>query len=268
MGYRRRYNKRRPVKRYGKRKGKRQYKKRGGVKPAIKSYQTGLPRMMFAKLKYFENNYTYSFGIGDKILRTSIRMNDPFDPYAAVGGKSALYYDFWMQAYRYLRVMAAKITVTWIKTTDTNQGIIFSLCPNLFGSVFADMDDVASQPYVKTSKRIANRVGDSHSISYYIPIHKLLNMTKLQYISQLPGSVYDCGYNNSPTTGALMDIIIGRINEADTTAITGTYMVNIKFFCKLYQRYNFVETGFDAGEEVLDSGEVGHTGTLPPWVFA
>lgn len=243
----------------------RRYKK--GVRPAIKTYQTGLPRQMFGKLKYFENSYTYSIGATDKLVKTTIRLNDPHDPYAAVGGKSALYYDFWMQAFRYCRVMAAKITITWQKVSDVNQGVIFALVPNLFGSLWSDMDDVSSQPYVRTSRRLVNRLGGGASLSYYIPMHKLLNMTRLQYISQLPGSDYDCSYNSSPTKGCNMDIVAARLNENDTTTISGALMVSIKFYCKFYQRYNFVETGTDAGDEVLDDNEVDKPTTLPDFVI-
>lgn len=244
---------------------RRRRRNRKQVRPAITDLQTGLPRQLFTKLKYYENNYTYSFGIGDKIIMIPIRMNDPRDPYALTGGKSALYYDFWIQAYRYLRVMAAEITITWIKTTDSNQGLVFALVPNLFASNYQDMDDVTSQPYVKTSQHIANRVGDSCSLSYYLPIHMILNMTKLQYDSQLPGSVYDCTYNSSPSAGAYLDVVIGRLNENDTSALTGSFMVSIKFYTKLYQRYQFVETGFDANDVAGDTGEVSKVSTLSDW---
>lgn len=261
---RRPVNRRNKNTRRGKTNKRKQYVKKQ-VRPAITDLQSGLPRQMFTKLKYYENNYTYSFGIGDKLVKVPIRMNDPRDPYALTGGKSALYYDFWIQAYRYLRVMAAEITITWVKATDTNQGVVFALVPNLFASNFQDMDDVTSQPYVKTSRFIANRVGDSCSLSYYLPIHQILNMTKLQYDTQLPGSAYDCSYNASPSAGAYLDVVIGRLNENDTSAITGAYMVSIKFYVKLYQRYQFVETGFDANDNALDDGEVAKNNSLSDW---
>lgn len=260
-------NRKRPIRRRNNKRRVNRRRRGARTRPSIKPYQTGLPRQMFGKLKYYENNYQYTLGATDKIVYTQMRLNDPHDPYAALGGKSALYYDFWMQAFRYCRVMAAKITITWQKTSDVNQGVIFALCPNLFGSLWSDMDDVSSQPYVKTSRRFANRLGSSQSLSYYIPMHKLLNMTQLQYISQLPGSVYDATYNASPTKGCLMDIVAGRLNENDTTVITGSLMVSIKFYCKFYQRYQFVETGTDAGEEELDDGEVAKPTTLPDFVL-
>lgn len=129
------------------------------------------------------------------------------------------------------------------------------------------MDDVTSQPYVKTSRRYANRVGGGNTLSYYISMSKLINMTKLQYLSQLPGSAYDGTYNTSPTKGAIMDIVIGRLNESDTTSITGSFSVTIKFYCKFYQRYNFVETGTDIGDTDLDTGEVDKIDTLPDWII-
>jgi len=258
--------KKRPIRRrVNKRKNRRNRRK--GVRPAIKTYQTGLPRQMFCKLSYFENNYSYSLGATDKLEYIRMRLNDPYDPYAALGGKSALYYQFWMQAFRYLRVMAAKITVTWLKVPDTNRGVICSLVPNLFGYAWSDIDDISSQPYTKTSKRFANRVGDSQSLSYYIPIHKILNMSKLQYDSQLPGGDYDCSYSSSPTKGALFDIVFSRLDETDTTAISGSFMVKIKFYCKLYQRYNFVEVGYDVGDETADDGEIDKPTVLPNYVI-
>lgn len=252
------------------RKPSRTYNKRiikYSLKPEIKTYTTGLPRQMFGKLKYFENSYVYSISAVDKLVKTSIRLNDPHDPYAAVGGKSALYFDFWMQAFRYCRVMAAKITITWQKVSDVNQGAIFALVPNLFGSLWSDMDDVSSQPYVRTSRKLVSRLGSGSSLSYYIPMHRLLNMTKLQYLSQLPGSDYDCSYNASPTKGCIMDIVAARLNENDTTVISGALMVSIKFYCKFYQRYNFVETGTDVDKTVLDVGEVDKPSTLPNFVI-
>lgn len=266
MSSQRRYNKKGQKKRQGDNKT-RKSRKTDKLIPAIKYYQTGLPRQMYVKLKYFENNYIYTLGATDKIIYTQMRLNDPHDPYAALGGKSALYYDFWMQAYRFCRVLSAKITITWQKTSDVNQGIIFALCPNLFGSQWSDMDDVSSQPYVKTSRQFPSRLGTANSLSYYIPMHELLNMTQLQYNSQLPGSVYDASYNTSPNRGCLMDIVIGRLNETDITSITGSLMVSIVFYAKLYQRYQFVETGPDAGEEELDDGEVAKPTTLPDFVL-
>lgn len=260
-------NKRDNRKRVTKRKTGRIIKDKRQYRPTIVTFKSGLPREMFMKLQYFENNYVYSLTNVDKLQYTRMRLNDPRDPYTGVGGKSALYFDFWIQAFRYLRVMAAKITVTWNKVSDVNQAVIFALVPNFALSLWTDMDDPCSQPYTKTSRTYVNRVGDSSSLSYYIPIHRLLNMSKLQYDSQLPGSTYDVTYNSSPTSNAAMDILIGRVNENDTTTISGAFTVSIKFYCKLYQRYNFVETGSDVDEVDLDADEVAKIDALPDYVL-
>jgi len=117
-------------KRDGKRKTGRMVKDKRQYRPTIVTFKSGLPREMFMKLQYFENNYLYSLTSVDKLQYTRIRLNDPRDPYTGAGGKSALYFDFWIQAFRYLRVMAARITVTWHKVSDVNEAVLFALVPN------------------------------------------------------------------------------------------------------------------------------------------
>lgn len=258
-------NKRSTKSRYA---GKNNHFRTGKINQGSYDQSTGLPETFYTKLKYFENNWAYNLPALTLLEKSQVRLNDPFDPYPSTGGKSALYYQFWSQVYRYCRVKAAKITVTWNKTQDANDGVIFAMLPNWFSGTFSDMDDVSSQPRSKVSTKYVNRVGDSCSLSYYIKINTLLGMTELQYDSQLPGSDYDCSNASSPTKSAMMDIYFGRLSESSaSTALSGFFTVKIVFYVKFFQRYPILEPGFDVGDNTADTGEVDKPTELPNWIL-
>jgi len=250
-------------------KGRNNNFRKGKINQGSYVESTGLPETFYTKLKYYENGWAYSLPAGSLIDRQQIRINDPRDPYPNVGGKSALYYQFWSQVYRYCRVKAAKVTITWVKTQDANDGILVGMVPNWFNGMFNDMDDVSSQPRSKISTQLANRIGDSCSMSYYIKINTLLGMTELQYDSQLPGSDYDTSNTGgNPVKSAMMDIYFGRLSETSTaTALSGFFSVKVIFYCKFFQRYPILEPGFDIGDTTADDGEVDKSDVLPEWVL-
>lgn len=248
--------------------GKNNHFRTGKINQGSYDESTGLPETFYTKLKYFENNWSYSIPALSTLARAQVRLNDPFDPYPSAGGKSALYYQFWAQVYRYCRVKAAKITITWNKTQDSNEAVMFAMCPNWFSGTFNDMDDISAQPRSKVSTKFVNRIGDACSMSYYIKINTILGMTELQYDSQLPGSDYDCSNASSPNKSAMMDIYFGRLAESSTsTALSGYFSVKVIFYVKYFQRYPILEPGFDVGDTEADEGEVEKPTDLPVWVL-
>lgn len=230
--------------------------------------RSGYPEILWTKLKYYENSYTFSFNTLDTIKQQAIGMNCPYDPYIGIGGKSALYYQAYHQIYKYSRVYAAKIEVIMNKLLDVNQGIVLALVPDWFDFAYTSIDNVISQPQCKAIKLFANRVGDSTYLSYYTTIWDHLQIQKNQFDSQLPGSGLDGTGTSNPTTIAGMQIVIARQSDTGTLiAISGEYSVKVTFYVKFSQRYPYVEQGPGVDQTELGEGEIEKQATEGPWNF-
>lgn len=228
--------------------------------------RSGYPEILWTKLKYFENSYTFSFDTTETIKQQAIGMNCPHDPYLGIGGKSALYYQAYHQIYKYSRVYAAKIEIVLNKLLDVNQGVILALVPDWFDFGYTSIDNVISQPQCKSIKVLANRVGDSALLSYYITIPDHLQIQKNQFDAQLPGSGLDGTGTTNPQIIAGMKIILARQSDTGTLiAISGEYSVKIIFYTKFSQRYPYVEQGTSVEQTELAEGEIAKQETEGPW---
>lgn len=261
--YRRRNTRMRRVPARSNKRGKFPKKNSRLVSSRIPGLMTGFPDVMYTKLKYFENNYRFELPAGENLNQMAIQINNPIDPYAHLGGKTALYYGTYIGVYKYCRVVAAKVTITFNKITDSNQSMIFAMYPKDNAVSFGDIDDVCAQPRVKVITKVPNRLGDSKKFSYYIPIHVALQMTKFQYMAQLPGSEYDCVGNSSPLNPAFMNLHWGRTAEGNTTVLQYQGTVKIIFYCKFYTRVSQQQPGTDVNEDIVDLGEIELDDILP-----
>lgn len=271
MAYKRTYKKRSMRKRsYKKRYNRRRYYKKGGLqKGRVTGIKTGFPETLMTKLSYAENNYKFTLAANSTITSVQLAANNPRDPFIAIGGKSALYFSTYAGLYKYCRVLGARVTIKFTKESDTNSGVNVAIIPRIGASAASlnDYDDVMSQPRVKYSNRTLNRIGDSVLIKYYLPIHTILQMNKIQYISQLPGDEYDAKINSDPTNIAIFEAYTMRTNDDSLSEIAVRANVHIKYYCKFYQRYRQIALGTDAGDDELDENEVGKPTELPPGAF-
>jgi len=244
------------------------YRRAKGRTPRITSRVNGLPNTFYTKLKYYENNYRVTIAENAVGNTFNLSLNDPHDPYAALGGKSAAYYQFWHGAYVYSRVMAAKVMITWGKVNDVNQGIVCTLNPNPGNTVLGDLDDCAAQPDGIASRRFPNRVGGSGTLKKYYSIPYIFRHTRQQYIAQLPGVVLDGTLNTGPTTKATLTVGLWKNDETYAPAMNVQMNVKIIFYVKFYVRRGVHEVGFDAGDTTADAGEIDKADiVLPPYFW-
>lgn len=250
-------------------KRKRYYRKGGLQKGRVTGIQSGFPEVLMTKLSYAENNFNFTLAENTTMTLQQISANDPYDPYTGLGGKSALYFHTYAGIYKYCRVLGARITVRFTKETDFNQGVNVAIVPRIGVSspVLTDYDDVMSQPRVRYSNRTLNRVGDSVTLKYYLPINTMLQMNKLQYIAQLPSDKYDCTISTSPIERTVFDIYTMRTNTSDLREMLVHGNVHVKYYCKFYQRYRYIAAGTDNNEDTLDAGEVAKPDEIPELAF-
>lgn len=207
----------------------------------------GIPDIFETTLVYYENNFKFDLGTSDKLLSQDLAINDPYDPYVSLGGKSANFYQQLMALYRYSRVFQADITVRYTDVSSANS------CPTELALVlnseqisYADMDDVHSLPIQRRriSSRYNNRIGSTYLLKGSFKPKDAFYMNDLQWNSLKPGSEFDntnLGGIASPVTLSVVSVYYGRIDEANTDqlAIRGT--VQISFLVRFYSRQSFSE---------------------------
>lgn len=241
-------------KRYNKR--KRVYRQR--LKVQVNRFP-GWPEVLYTKLTYFENNYKFALGTNDKLNRFSFRLNSPYDPVINSWNKSANYWDDYMAHYKFCRVMGAKISIRIANDVTNSRQMQFALIPNPQNYAYKDMDEIVTQIRKKLSKW-TNSIASTRTLSWYMPIHTILGLSKTQYISQLPGPDFDMqntgigGYVDVATP-AQMDLYYAKINESGLFETQALGTVKITFYCKFYYRIPSKPLGGDIGEETLDDGE-------------
>lgn len=206
-----------------------------------------VPDILFTYCTYYENNFHLDLSSSDTLLYQTFSINDPHDPYTALGGKSANFYPQIMALYRYSRVMYADVIV---KYTDVSGGntcpIQTALVYNSENIIFANWDDVLSLP---KSKRVIqlnfnNRIGSTVTLRGRFSPSMAEYMTAQQWNMLPAGSTFDntnLGSIASPSTLSLLDLYYGRIDDNDTSQIGIRATVTIKFYIKFYHRQIFSE---------------------------
>lgn len=252
----------------------------------FRATSSGFPEVLYTKLSYFENNYSFSIPANADSNQLAITANSPYDPYPYTGGKSALYYQTYAQIYRFCRVMAAKIKVSINLTDDALVPSLLAVLPfydpsstsiPFFGN---GIDDLGPTMRAKVKRVNPTRVGNTVRISYYIPIHTACQMTKLQYMSQLPGSGFDIINNQSGSVSNPSRLVYFMIMTSRTTPgaavihLEGT--VSVKYYCKFYTKHYKAEAGPTVDAEgvtglyefdktnVFVNSNIGVTGTVAP----
>lgn len=212
----------------------------------------GISDVTRQKFMYAENNFVFPLGNVDTLARVDMAMNDPFDPFIGLGGKSALYFQQMMAFYKYCRVYGATIT---IKLTDfpgaDSTPMFFALVLNspLYSDLPTNIDDIMALPKsrCKIMKYYPNRIGSTRFLSMFVHISDIFWYTRQQYDALLPGDydVTNFGGIASPVNLAVCSIFYGKIDNTDTAELQCVGEVRIKYYCKLWIRQNFQEPGSD-----------------------
>lgn len=231
------------------------YHKRGKDNPnhlkVTRVKGTGIPDVQWQKFVYAENNYVFPLGTVDEQLSFNISLNDPFDPYFSVGGKSALYFQQVMGQFKYARVYGASIT---LRVTDTaaadNTPMLFAI---VFNSDFnteigtPTPDDLLALPSnrCKIMRLYPGRVGQTRVLSTFIHMSDLFYMTRSQYDNLVPGTGFDItnfGGITSPGNLGFASIYWFKIfNTGVITQCVGD--ISVTYYTKLWCRQPFNEPG-------------------------
>ncbi len=208
----------------------------------------GMPDVFRTTVVYFENNFKFDLGTTDKLLFIDMALNDPYDPYISLGGKSANLFQQIMTMYRFCRVNFADVQV---KYTDVSQtGVV---CPTQLALVlnseqvnYADMDDIQSLPQQR--RRVTNqyndRIGTTYDLRGTFKPKDCFYMTNAQWSNLIPGGDYDVtnlGGIASPNILSRLSIYYGRIDETNTTALGIRATVQIKYDVTFSSRQSFSE---------------------------
>lgn len=246
----RRFNRKRPVAR------KRTFKRKPKQGTSSVTIRTmGIPDVVRQRFLYSENNYRLSLATTDDMLSFAMSLNDPWDPYAGVGGKAALHWPQVMGQYKYCRTYGAKITIRLVDNVAANtipMVVAFVLSSTTDNQVPADIDDLLAWPRSrkKMLKMYPNRIGSTRTLSMYVNIADVFQYPRDTYDNILPGTTYDntnVGAIASPTQFAICNVFYAKlVNNA--TAIDAFADINIKYYCKFHVRLAFGEEGLGHGE--------------------
>jgi hypothetical protein len=208
---------------------------------------SGMPDIFSVKLRYYENSYHFDLGTTDTILQQSLSINDPYDPVAALGGKSANLFQQIGSMYRFCRVNACNVKITYQDVSTANTcPVQFALVLNSDGVSFADMDDVVSLP--NSRRRVSlitqDRIGTTRSLSGRFYPKDAFYMTQQQWDALVPGSpedVTNIGGFVSPTNLSTLDIVYAKIDQNNITAAANFGSVTIDYEVTFKHRIIFPE---------------------------
>jgi hypothetical protein len=213
----------------------------------LKSPFQAMPDIFQTTVVYFENNFKFDLGTSDKLLNQDIAINDPYDPYISLGGKSANMFSQIMAIYRFARVLQSDVRIKYTDVSGANScPTQLALVLNSEGVNYADFDDIQSLPIQR--RRITttynDRIGSTYTLSGTFHPKDCFYMTNLQWDAQPPGSAYDVtniGGIVSPVNLAILSIYYGRIDEnnTDSLAIRGTLQVS--YLVRFSSRQSFTE---------------------------
>lgn len=207
----------------------------------------GFPDVLEMSFTYYENNYRFDLSTTDQLLYYNFSLNDPYDPYISIGGKSANQFYQAMSLYRSARVFRAIVVIKYVDNPSANTcPIQTALVYNSEGIVYADMDDIISLP---NSKRIShttmpNRVGGTQTISGTFYPNQGFLMTQSQWFSQPLQSPYDVTNNGgivSPVNNSVLSFYYGRVDTTNTDQLSNRGSVSIQYFVRLSDRQAFPE---------------------------
>jgi hypothetical protein len=209
-----------------------------------------LPDVYTTTLKYSEISYNLDLGTTDFLNRVSLAANNPYDPYTALGGISASYFNKIIEDYRYCRVNHAKIIVKF--TNVSIAGLIqtpmqLALVKNAEGVAYSNMNDIISLPpsRCKLSKFFQDSVGSTRVLTMSTNISDIFWYEPHHYLNLIPGSIYDVtnfGGPVSPSRLATVDLYYGRIAGSSIgSAVSCKAEITIEFLCEFRQRIAFSE---------------------------
>lgn len=203
---------------------------------------TGLPRVLDIKFKYYENQFKWELNALNPMRRDVVSLNDPWDPYTTVGGKSANEFQQLMSMYKYCRTYVADVEVNIVQDNFASyKNIVAAMIPNYDNTAIQNLDDLKSQdPALLTiSQKPSNVVADALTLRRTYNIASTLGMLNSQYRAHAPSSYYDVSNTGSsiysPTVLAKLDIYVASLYERDET-INPVGEVTIVFHCKLIQK--------------------------------
>lgn len=185
-------------------------------------------------------------------------MNDPYDPYISLSGKSALYFTQAFASYKYCRVYGASITVTITDNVAANTiPMIFALVLNSTtnNDTPSTIDDILALPKsrCRVMRYYPNRIGSSRRLKLFAYISDVFWLTRQQYDAILPSATYDLtniGSISSPTNKAICSIYYGKLVDTGTpTAVECFGDIRVKYYTKMWVRQNFSEPGLSHDEE-------------------
>lgn len=219
--------------------------------PIERTRFVGVPQIHMMDLVYNEGNYQFSLGSADTFSYTSLALNDPFDPYVSLGGKSANEFLYLMSPFRFCRVEAVNVSVRVVNANFASQtNIRFAMFVDPTNTIPTDMDNIASYNprLVCVMKSMPNIIGTSLIMTKKWKINEALGITQLQYSSAPPEYGYDVTNNgstiSSPGKLAYLNLCWARENTSRTEVIGIVGDVTIRYRVKFYTKYPGTEATF------------------------
>jgi len=210
----------------------------------------GLPQQLTVKLRYYENTFTFDLGSSDMINYVQMALNDPYDPFVALGGKSANEFIPLMKFYRWAKVNCARITVRATQPGfEANRNMLLGLYVNPNQDSITNADDLFSQDsrIMTKAKTFTDIISNTLTVTKEYRICDALRYTPMQYEAIPPNVdfyVRNTGSTiSSPNKLAYLDIVYARVDENQSNAISFRGDVTIDFEVTFFDKITQTEDG-------------------------
>lgn len=208
----------------------------GIVSSGLSSYQSKspFPPSWRCQMTYDEVRDMTAGSVGTYGTEIIYSCNGPYDPRYSTGGSSCYGWSNISALYSNYRVNAVKVELTW--TNPSGDG----LCGGYLIQAPNDADTLTSDTVELASKKpnsgnvFLNDTGSQTSKQVlYLPMHKLMGVSKLQYKANL--DQYTSGSGTVPTLQSLLRIALSNLS---TGASGGTCSCQVKltYYMLFYNR--------------------------------
>lgn len=181
----------------------------------------------FARLPYVDESYISADGTAGTSAIIQYRLNSVYDPAVAVGGNQPLQYDTLTALYSTYLVHGAKVMITFTNPSADGMYVGYRVRSSYNTTVssgvsiprFKELSDQQLVPVNNTGAQV-------RTLTFYVPIHQVLGVTKQQYKNDY--TIYGASTAANPSMTAFLDIVAFSTIAGNTDTVR--YSVKIVYY--------------------------------------
>lgn len=197
------------------------------------------PQQKICTLCYAQQGTLYSGTLQLFGTEQSFRVNSLFDPDKTGTGHQPMGFDQLMLLYFRYKVFAVKAEITWTNPSADGITVGYKLNNPADGANLGGMSvDRATESLTVRCRKINDTGSQVVRQTFYIPMYKLLQVTRLQFDSNLLD--YTGSSTTSPGHEALLKLAVANPMNAVNQSVE--YAVKFTFFTRFYQRVALLQS--------------------------